>query len=471
MVQSFTIYDSLGLRKNFKSRDEYTNPIAKKRVTEESASVPKEDVSLSNDPETTLSVLMQTAVSLKLPIALWRYPHDRTPQAIVDLSGHAKPVNLDFRAERPGFVISPFVDAKIVGNYQNGCSGKKGEENQTLFLDADIHLCNGKLSSYIQNGREAAAVAAAQDSDLRAFLERFNQIEEEGHLHNVGWFEPLSGRERTNAYNEAEYCTLVQTAIDFIQKTDLDKIVISRFLETELPAGFGPIHAFQQLCRRYPHALVSLVAIPNIGTWIGASPELLLSIQPDLVRTMALAGTQENPHDGALTDIEWGAKEQEEQALVSDYIRGFFEKANVETVYEEGPRTVSAGNVVHLQTDFSIPFAQTPLEQKRKSMLANQVLHELHPTSAVCGMPKEKALSFILDHEGYNRSFYSGFLGPVHIDGYTNLFVNLRCMQLGKAKANIYVGGGITGDSDPEAEWDETVLKSQTLLPVLHGES
>jgi isochorismate synthase len=86
-------------------------------------------------------------------------------------------------------------------------------------------------------------------------------------------------------------------------------------------------------------------------------------------------------------------------------------------------------------------------------------------------MPKKEALSFILAHENYNRAFYSGFLGPVHLHGQSNLFVNLRCMQLGRERAVLYVGAGITPDSVPQAEWEETVLKSNTLLAVLQPEN
>jgi isochorismate synthase len=82
-------------------------------------------------------------------------------------------------------------------------------------------------------------------------------------------------------------------------------------------------------------------------------------------------------------------------------------------------------------------------------------------------MPKARALEFILAHEPHERSFYSGYLGPVHMDGVSRLHVNLRCMQLHTDQAYLYVGGGITPQSNPTAEWRETVLKSETLLAVL----
>ena len=64
-----------------------------------------------------------------------------------------------------------------------------------------------------------------------------------------------------------------------------------------------------------------------------------------------------------------------------------------------------------------------------------------------------------------------GFLGPVHIQGESSLYVNLRCMQLGENAAHLYVGAGITADSQPQAEWRETELKAETMLAVLEPAS
>jgi isochorismate synthase len=178
---------------------------------------------------------------------------------------------------------------------------------------------------------------------------------------------------------------------------------------------------------------------------------------------MALAGTQRRPENQLLDEVRWGTKETLEQEMVSIYVRDFFRAAGVAEVKETGPNTIPAGNVLHLQTVFQVELPET-----ERFCLANRVLEELHPTSAVCGMPKHKALAFILSNEGYDRSFYSGFLGPMHIDGASSLYVNLRCMQLREDVASLYVGAGITAESDPAAEWRETELKAETALSVLH---
>jgi isochorismate synthase len=99
--------------------------------------------------------------------------------------------------------------------------------------------------------------------------------------------------------------------------------------------------------------------------------------------------------------------------------------------------------------------------------LASVMLKLLHPTSAVCGMPKDAALQFINETEAHERSYFSGFLGPIHKAGKTNLFVNLRCCQFFEGAVAFYAGAGITEDSNPEKEWEETEMKCDVLASVI----
>ena len=96
------------------------------------------------------------------------------------------------------------------------------------------------------------------------------------------------------------------------------------------------------------------------------------------------------------------------------------------------------------------------------------MLDLLHPTSAVCGMPLEESKKFILANESHERSFYSGYLGPVNIQNETELFVNLRCAKVFKNKLRLFSGAGITDDSIPEKEWEETELKCNILAQKLN---
>ena len=157
--------------------------------------------------------------------------------------------------------------------------------------------------------------------------------------------------------------------------------------------------------------------------------------------------------------MDWGRKEKEEQKIVSEYIIKAFKKVTKTKPAVLGPETIAAGNLLHLRTTFTF-----------KGLAKNkwpEVVAQLHPTPAVAGLPKKESIAFINKHEQADRSFYSGYLGPVNLDNEVNLFVNLRCMQVLKNKLAVHVGCGITADSKPALEWKESKMKSQTLLGVL----
>ena len=401
------------------------------------------EFSQAKPPARHLRAFFQAAVAGELPVALWRLPSTNGSHAIVDFSGAAKPAPIDFCTGEPGFVFAPFVN----------------EDNRSaLHIRADLHLAPDGLHTLRQlwNG---------QRGRFERFTATYQALLMDEQRQATAWY-VAAGQSASHCSSQAEYRDLVREAIEFISNSGLDKVVVSRMAETALSRDFDPVATFQRLCDRYPAAFVSLVAVPGVGTWIGASPELLLADDGASLSTMALAGTQARPVDRPLTAVAWSPKEVEEQALVSDYVRDFFQRAGVANVEETGPHTVAAGNIVHLQTTFRVALPHDP-----RMALANRVLHELHPTSAVCGMPKDKALAFILRNERYDRSFYSGFLGPMHLDSQSHLYVNLRCMQIRERVAALYVGGGVTAESDPDAEWRETELKAETLLAVLRTET
>jgi isochorismate synthase len=168
---------------------------------------------------------------------------------------------------------------------------------------------------------------------------------------------------------------------------------------------------------------------------------------------MALAGTQkftDNP--------SWGVKEQQEQHVVTDYLVAQLQPFCA-SLKLNGPHTQQAGSLLHLKTEIR--------GQLNAGFSLQNLLQQMHPTPAVCGMPKAAALQFIGQEEGYDRQFYSGFLGEIEANNQVDLFVNLRCMKLANQQATVYVGCGITKDSQPDLEFAETVNKSQTMKQVL----
>ncbi len=257
----------------------------------------------------------------------------------------------------------------------------------------------------------------------------------------------------------SEFIQLVDKSLEEISEGRIEKVVPSRFKEIDITDQFDLLKTFDALCEKHPEALVSLVSSPETGTWLGATPELLVSVDAqNMFKTIALAGTQTYSPEIDLKSVAWTQKEIEEQALVCRYIINCFKKIRLREYEEHGPRTMVAGNVMHLKTVYDVDMAATNFPQ-----LGSVMLKLLHPTSAVCGMPFDRAFEFLKNNEGYDREFYSGYLGPIQINNGSQIFVNLRCMQVFEEFVRLYAGAGITIDSTPEKEFEETEIKMQNL--------
>jgi isochorismate synthase len=262
---------------------------------------------------------------------------------------------------------------------------------------------------------------------------------------------------------ETAYKALVEKAVAAIEAGTFRKVVTSRCEARALPAGTDCLALFEALAEKLPAAFVTLVNLPGHGAWLVGTPETLVSVRGDTLHTIALAGTQWAKDDVPLPDVCWPDKIIEEQALVAAYIRRSLDAAGLKSFDEKGPRTVAAANLVHLRSDFFVELASGD-----KALLGD-LLDRLNPTSAVLGMPKQPALDFLTAHEGYDRDYYSGFLGPVGFDGGTDLYVNLRTSQIIGDTAYLYVGGGIVAQSQPDVEWEETVQKTKTVGTILNA--
>ncbi|MEE3999542.1 chorismate-binding protein [Tenacibaculum sp. FZY0031] len=300
---------------------------------------------------------------------------------------------------------------------------------------------------------ESGFIFAPFDNREKAILIPKNQstyIEEEV---TVGYAQTNNTNHAPDTASEKNHIQLVEKGISAIKNKQFKKVVLSRREKMELP-DCNFIETFQKLLSNYPTAFVYVWYHPKVGLWLGATPETLVSIQDTNFTTMALAGTQ--VYNGT-TNVIWQPKELEEQQFVTDYIVDRLSNISSK-ITSSGIETIKAGKLLHLRT---------LLKGQLKTNTAS-LIKSLHPTPAVCGMPLEAAKQFILDNESYHRSFYTGFLGELNLnDKESNLFVNLRCMEVSKNTVYIYVGGGITLDSNAAKEWQETVAKTTTMKKVL----
>ncbi len=273
-----------------------------------------------------------------------------------------------------------------------------------------------------------------------------------------------------------DHIGIIKKALDEINSGKLQKVIISRTEKIDIK-GDNVITLFKKLINTYFTAFVYLWYHPKVGMWMGATPETLIKVDGNKFKTIALAGTQ--PFLGNM-EVEWGDKEiEEQQMVVNSIIENLKEQSTALRVSEKF--TVKAGNILHLQTNISGVVENLNSYDNQNEI--QYLINALHPTPAVCGLPKEEAKQFILDNENYDREFYTGFLGELNIPNYnkkndddkkldsnnfiSNIYVNLRCMKIMNKKAVIYIGGGITKDSNVENEWQETVNKTKVMKKVL----
>ncbi len=352
---------------------------------------------------------MESSAKIKksLPLVYYRMPDEKKVSLIQSNSIAIEINSLQNLQDTPGFILHPFSS---LGS------------SKPLFIKADNYISMSIEGIY----------KSISDHDLAWEIKQFSQS-------------------NNASKTKEEYCKIIENAIAVIHSTELQKVVFSRMKSVSNSTAQNPVKIFCELCNKYPTAFVSLVYIPGQVSWVTATPELLLSINQHEIKTVSLAGTKSKD------SIEsWGEKEKMEQQIVTDYINGILQKY-CKNIAVSGPQEITAGNVKHLKTSFS-----ATLNSDVWSLVS-----ALHPTPAVCGIPLNRARQFIEETEGYDRKYYAGFLGPCNINGKTNLFVNLRCGEIFTNALNLYMGGGITKDSVPESEWNETELKAKTILSVL----
>lgn len=370
---------------------------------------------ISEDNYRTIDELIRQNQSF----ALWRVPGENKVHFRMQTSGSAMQINsIEELNEQSGFVIAPF---------------KASKKHPIILIQPDCF----ELPSL----SEVCANQAPAD-DVSCSYETNNTTDEEA---------------STEAEELKQYTHCFQLFTQPLLKGIQDKLVLSRKKIITRNSSFSPGEAFKAAVERYIRSYVYICHTPQTGTWMGGTPEIILSGENGNWQTVALAGTQ--PIHKGIIPQRWDDKNWREQQLVAFYIRRQLSSLGINPK-EMGPYAIRAGEVSHLKSDFlfSLP------DHKK---LGN-VLSLLHPTPAVCGLPKDEAYRFILENEGYDRSYYSGFIGWLDPEGKTDLYVNLRCMKISASTFTLFAGGGLLASSELESEWQETKDKLETMGRLLH---
>ena len=374
-----------------------------------------ESTSLETKINGNLETLFEHCLQHNFPFIAYQTPQQNEPQTLVSFNANIQPLSTEKNwLSQKGFVVMPF---------------QVSVQTPAYFIQPDLML---KGEEFVLEQPLPTPIFAP----------------------------PTPPDKNVYAADQETYMNLVNQIIDTIETTSLQKAIASRISVYPKDKSFSAVSLFKALNKKYLNAFTYLLFIPKVGCWLGASPEAFLQKRGKDIRTVALAGTQWNDGQTLAKNIQWEAKELAEQALVSQHIKKCLNAFTDMPLSNYQPQTVAAGKLWHLQTIF---------KAKIESGIAlKKVIEQLHPTPAVGGLPKQEAIDFILKNETHQRSYYTGFLGPVNMDNAClDLFVNLRCMQVLPSSLAFYTGAGITVDSVAEKEWLETEHKVSTLFDVV----
>lgn len=297
---------------------------------------------------------------------------------------------------------------------------------------------------------------------------------------NRAWPLPAAASSRagwtmTAEPDRAAYEAAVARALEIIRAGGgdgpaIEKVVLSRSLKLASDQPADPFGLWTAL-KADPAAARFLVPLGEgpggeMRRLIGASPELLVSKQGAKVLSYPLAGSARRSPDlgedeAAAQALLASEKDRREHATVVEAILDALTPFCSDLRAPPGPALVSTRTMWHLGTGIEGRL------RRPGEVSAAELAAVLHPTPAVAGTPRDRAVELIRELEGYDRGFYAGAVGWTNASGDGAWHVALRCAEVCGAEARLYAGAGIVEGSDPSAEADETSGKFQAVLRAL----
>ena len=262
-----------------------------------------------------------------------------------------------------------------------------------------------------------------------------------------------------------EWKQTVAQAVEELKTTDLDKIVLARELRLVFERSIDSGNVLEKLMSEQPLSYIfSLEA--GSDCFVGATPERLIKKQGHEVFSTCLAGSmargKTEEEDARLGDeLLHDEKNRQEHQYVVSMISDAFERVCDKVFVPQEPELMKNRHIQHLFT---------PVQGICKDdATIFEFVENLHPTPAMGGLPKEKAVCRIREIEGLERGFYAGPLGWVDTYGNGEFAVGIRSALLQDNEASLFAGCGVVEDSTPESEYKETGIKFNPMLSALGG--
>ena len=317
-----------------------------------------------------------------------------------------------------------------------------------------------RLLSWTSGGRHFACALAAGPGDpsqLRAQLTRSL----EGLQRRLAQpqtplpVQPALYSAPPEAESRARWDALIDAALGEFAAGRLHKVVAARAIEVRAQGLLDPRPALVQLERRHPTCRIFCLRGDDGAHFLGATPELLCTVNGRELATEALAGTARTADAAKLLR---SGKDGREHRWVVDHLLAGLDRLAERVTAPPMPRLRELTDFVHLLTPISA--------RLKPGVSAGDVLAVLHPTPAVAGVPSAEALRFLAAREGLRRGLYAGPVGLLGA-GRAELAVAPRSALLRGDRARLFAGAGLVEGSSAEEEWRETELKAAVMLSAL----
>jgi menaquinone-specific isochorismate synthase len=273
---------------------------------------------------------------------------------------------------------------------------------------------------------------------------------------------PTGIRWSQGSLSAPDWQTAVAQAITRISAGELDKVVLARDVVATVDASVDPRFLLNRLAQRFPECWT--FAVDGL---VGATPELLVRREGDLVTSRVLAGTvrrlADAAADGRLTAaLLASGKDQEEHDFAVNSVAAALANHCTDLDVPSRPHVLRLANVAHLATDVTGRLAD--------GSPALALAASLHPTAAVCGTPTERALALIREIEGLDRGRYSGPVGWIDGRGDGEFGIALRCAEISDNRLRLFAGCGIVAGSNPDSELSESQAKLVAVRDALESD-
>jgi menaquinone-specific isochorismate synthase len=263
-----------------------------------------------------------------------------------------------------------------------------------------------------------------------------------------------------SSVSEIGWLDSVSRAREAVAEGDLEKVVLARDLKIWSKTPFDIRVLLRRLATRFPECFTF-----SNGGLVGATPELLIRRSGPQIESLVLAGSARRG-DSDEEDRKLGAellaspKERVEHEPAVRSVQDTLSSLGAVITVPEEPGLLKLQNVQHLATH---------IEGRLEGPSALEIAGALHPTAAVCGLPRAKAMGLIRASEGLDRGRYAGPVGWVSPNGDGEWGIALRCAELDGTRGRLFAGAGIVADSVPEDELEETRLKLRAMTSALES--